>query len=555
MKGDGAKITVNEPESSVQYSLFAKSLTLTADRPVSSVRETESTYAVSKIRTLSEGVDDERLSVRVRKIIANIQAIDSDGYLFAGDPVTLCGNVAGDETRPQCLLWIPGRGKQLLESVETWMHVASSRLGQKLDQETAWFDAIRTVAVQAVSQNVLLATADGTTADPFICRVGKLFRIPVLRFAVLPKVLERKWIQRQVQNAVDADTLRLCKPSLAFFSWLPRRDDSVGENSKRRRVKRSDADGLLAAMATTQVLVSVRSGGNVFKSANRRLADRQGLATRVLLDGELTKPSVSERLLDAGAVGWRLLPPKLKAVSEPPKKETSNNESTTTESSQVAERLDFSDVCDRDYLIHWTRRRMGPWPDLTHDDYLDDLLFRSGRRRQNELAALCRILASRALFSTADLTRDPRPVICFSRMRLSELITKRVFRSHLSRWDFEPFGIAFSPAMLQDKFGASPVIYGDESKWNRLDDSARPYFQLQNSASGQIDWRQEKEWRTLGDVDLNQIAADEAIVFVGREADADWVRQISVWPVVVLPQSSSNVNGLTDAGGSTSQQK
>lgn len=553
MKGDEAKITIPKPESSAQYSLFAKSLTLTGNLPASSVRETESTYAVSKIRSLSEGVDDERLSSRVRKIIANIQAIDSEGYLFAGDPATLCGGVADDETRPQCLIWIPGKGKQLLESVETWMHVASSRLGRKLDQETAWFDAIRTVAVQAVGENVLLTTAEGTTADPFVCRVGKLFRIPVLRFAVLPKVLKRKWIRRQVQSAVDADTLRLCKPSPAFFSWLPSQADSVdsadsqGDNLDRVRVKRADADWLLASIATTQVLVSVRRAGNVFKSASRRLADRQGMATRVLLNCELTKDSVSEQLLDAGAVGWRLLPPQVKVLAEQPQNEVQKNESTTDQQPHAADRLDFSEVCDQDYLIHWTRRRTGPWPDLSHDDYLDDLLFRCGRRRQSELSSLCRILASRALYSTADLTRDPRPVTCFSRMRLSELITKRIFRDHLSRWDFEPYGIAFSPTVLKQKFNASPVVYGGESEWNRLNESERPFFQLQRSETGQIDWRQEKEWRTLGDVDLNQIGTNEAIVFVGREADVDWVSQISVWPVVVLPQS------MPDDDGSVSQ--
>ena len=105
-------------------------------------RETESNYALSKTRTLTAGVPGHRLSETVNRAIERIRAIDTDGFLFAGDPYTLCGKVPNDPNRPLCLIWIPGLGKQLLESIPHWVHIASSRLSQKLDQETDWFDAI-----------------------------------------------------------------------------------------------------------------------------------------------------------------------------------------------------------------------------------------------------------------------------------------------------------------------------------------------------------------------------------------------------------------------------
>ena len=107
-------------------------------------RETETNYALSKIRSLTAGIASDQLSETVNRAIERITTIDADGFLFAGDPCTLSGEVPADPNRPLCLIWIPGLGKQLLESIPHWVHVASSRLSQKLDQETDWFDAIRT---------------------------------------------------------------------------------------------------------------------------------------------------------------------------------------------------------------------------------------------------------------------------------------------------------------------------------------------------------------------------------------------------------------------------
>jgi hypothetical protein len=527
-------LSSGKPERSAEHCLFAESSTAKLNESSPVVREPESTYALTKIRTLGEGVGSDRLTAQIQKVIASIQSVDSDGYLFVGDPTTLCGGVPSDEKRALCLIWIPGTGKQLLESVENWLHIASSRLSQKLDQETDWFDAIRTIAVQSVGQNVLLATAEGTTADPFVCRVGKLFRIPVLRFSIVPKILDRKWLVRQVEDTENAEALRLGKPIRAFFSWLPESrnastDDSAG---KQANVRRGDADRLLSSLATMSIIVSVRKGGNVYTSSKIRLADRGGPATRLLLNKQLTTSKLAEGLLNAGAIGWRLLTGSKAS-------EFADTEALGGFSEQRS--IHFSEVKDQSLLIHWTRRRVGPWPDVAYDEYLDDLIFRSGRRRHNELSALCRILASRTLLASNDLTRDRRPVTCFSAMSLGDLVEKRVFRAHLSRWDFEPYGIAFSPSVLKRQFNARSVVYGDEATWDSLSTNDQPFFQTRQTKTGKIDWRDEKEWRVLGDVDLSQVGPNDAIVFVGRGSDVAAIAELSIWPVVVLPQAEAEL--------------
>ena len=499
-------------------------------------REQETNYALSKIRSLTEGVPSQQLSDVVNRVIAQIRDIDADGFLFAGDPCTLGGNLSADANRPLCLIWVPGLGKQLLESITHWVHVASSRLSQKLDQETDWFDAVRTIGVQSVGGHALLMTATGTTADPFVCRIGKLFSVPVVRFEPMPTKLARPWIARQLNSTADSNALRLGTPLSAFYCWLNAPLDN--ESPKKVGVakpRRGDADRLLASLATMSLLLLVRNGGNVLATSKQRLQIQTGSATRILINPNLTKPKVTDQLLAAGAAGWWLAgTPAKNHETAPASRLPTLDSSEPTESTTDYETIAFEEVKNQPFLIHWTRRRVGAWPDQTQDEYLDDLIFRSARRRHNEFAALCRILASRKILASNKLTRARREVTCLSDLTLKEMISKRVFRSHLSRWDFEPYGIAFKRNFFLRQFGARPVIYGGEAEWQSLDDDQKPYFQMRKSKGDKIDWQEEKEWRVIGDVDLNQVGSEDAVVFVGRASEVAAVADLSIWPVVVL---------------------
>lgn len=516
--------------------LFESAIDSTANLG-SLAREPESNYALSKVRSLTEGVPSQQLSEVVNRAITRIRDIDADGFLFAGDPCTLGGHVSADANRQLCLIWVPGLGNQLLESIPHWVHVASSRLNQKLDHETDWFDAIRTIGVQSVGGHALLMTAVGTTADPFVCRIGKLFRVPVVRFEPMPTKLDRSWVTQQLNSTADSNALRRGTPLSAFFCWLDA-PTAAQQPSKAGVAKpaRGDADRLLASLATMSLLLLVRNGGNVLATSEQRLQIQPGNATRVLINPNLTKPKVTDRLLTAGAAGWWLADRQAKDQTDtpaacPPTFDLSDEQA---EAARDPETIEFQEIKKQPFLIHWTRRRVGAWPDQTQDEYLDDLIFRSARRRHNEFAALCRILASRKILSSNQLTRDRRQVTCLSDMTLKEMISKRVFRSHLSRWDFEPYGIAFKRNVFLRQFGARPVIYGGEAEWQSLDEEQRPYFQMRKSQGNKIDWQEEKEWRVLGDVDLNQVGPNDAVVFVGRASEVAAVAELSIWPVVVL---------------------
>jgi hypothetical protein len=444
-----------------------------------------------------------KLSPSDLKLIDNCQLHSQDAGYHIGLPDSAFQTVG---VLDQFLTWHP----RILPK-GTSISISSSRLNQKLDQQTDWFDALRTLAVQVAREPKFLVTSAGTTTNDFIERVSELFDIPLVEFTLFPDNPTDEWF-KQIRNHDQPDN------RATIFYKL--RDDFVPAP------RSPNVNDLLIQSAATSVLLSVRKGGHIENAVRHRLKHSPNPATRLLINRSLTTKSVETTLLESGATAWWLYEPA---------------GSTTFSMHDIPHPrkcaiLSADEFASDHYLIHYTRRRVGPWPDQTKPEFLDDLIFQTGRRNHSELASLCRILASKRILATNRLTRDRRPVVCFSEIPLSQLSQRRVFRPHLSRWDFEPFGMAFDRALLES-LGARPAIYGTEQDWVELPAEDRPFFQVELSKSGQIDWQTEHEWRILGDVNLNQIPHDQAVVFVKTEADAQWVDAISRWPIVVLPSA------------------
>jgi hypothetical protein len=280
-------------------------------------------------------------------------------------------------------------------------------------------------------------------------------------------------------------------------------------------------DAMLAGMADQMTVLSMRKNGNLHSAVLNRISN--GKPTRVLIEPSLTKPALTDELLSAGATGWYLL------------RDVAEVQATRPENAPPT--LGVSDIESAEYLLHWTRRRVGPWPDQTDQEFIDDLLFGVPRKDHRNVAALRRILATGRILASNDITRDPRPVVCFSNITFEQLLERRVFRPHLSRWDFEPFGIGIKKSWLKKK-GARAVKYGDESLWESLSDSDKPFFQL-NASDSKVDWSVEEEWRVVADVELGRVPANAAIVFVATAADAAEIGEFSRWPIVTLDETLS----------------
>ena len=90
--------------------------------------------------------------------------------------------------------------------------------------------------------------------------------------------------------------------------------------------------------------------------------------------------------------------------------------------------------------------------------------------------------------------------------------------------------------------GARPVLYGDESMWQNMNESDRPFFQPAHSSGSTsddtdsgIDWTVEREWRHIGDLDLSRLSHEDALVFVPNFAAARRLSAVSPWPITLWP--------------------
>ena len=387
--------------------------------------------------------------------------------------------------------------------------IASSRLPKNLQSHSAWFDAIRTIGARLDPDSQTLLTASGMTADPYVRRISALFGIELLDVDVIS--------HQQLSKRKNIDT----------------------ETDKILFLKESDANSIdvqLIKMAHTVHVLSVRNGGNIHQGIANRLGPTSAGQThpstiRLLNDAALTKTKTRTELLEMGAIDWLLLP-------------TASNDDQDVKSNQSPKQMGsivpLESIDQSQFLLHWARRQSNAWPDQDQNAHLDQLIFGSAEDRYQEVMTLCRIIASNRLIGAAHLTRDPAPVVCFTAVPVGELPDRTVFRKHLARWDFVPYGLAIRKSVLQSA-GCKEVIYGDDSDWKTLSSDHRPWFQLQTSKNGKLDWTQEREWRLLGDLDLSSIGSDDAFAFVKNEFDAKRLSEICRWPIVVLKPKSEAI--------------
>ena len=452
-----------------------------------------------------------RLSKSDQRIADHCQCNESDEQFSVG---IFHPSFSACEFSNEFMFWFP-RGIPAGNSVA----VSSSRMGQKLDEQTEWFDALRTLAVQIAQAPKFLMTAQGTSTDSFVRRLAKLFQIDVLEFIQFPSEPSSNWFPEQTN--VGSKSIPHDTSSIPVF--VKPLDHSVLSTDQ------SGFDDLLIGLAKSAFLLSVRNRGNIQKAARIRLDHRSNPPTRLLINRKLTPKSVESDLLNRGATAWYLYEPD-DPGSDPIPESTKRMPSTRNSAAAICSITEFK---TENYLAHWTRRRVGPWPDQNSRQYIDNLIFCSTERIHNEVSTLCRILAAGRILGSHGLTRDPRDVVCFSNVPLDQIYRRRKYRPHLARWDFEPYGIAIKQELLL-RLGAQPVIYGDESTWKQTAESEQAFFQLRKSSSGEIDWSEEHEWRLVGDLNLGQIPRDLAVVFVKSKSDASIVSELSRWPVVIL---------------------
>lgn len=395
-------------------------------------------------------------------------------------------------------------------AANSYTTAVSSRLGRALDQQPEWFDALRTFCVQMKSESGLLVAPRQYTYR-FLRRLAELFAI---RLTVL------------LQTTAE-DFEEKLRPTLEM-----RKSDSVLEPTYVLRVVESDEeifpdDVCVAEFCRELRAIYLRPNGNIHRLLEARLAKASNGAacrTMVLTSKNASCPKHLAALYEQGAIAWHVVNPPTDATFR-------FSAEDALHPGAFVKTLRLEDIDATKYVAHYTRRQRGAWLDESAAKYLDSLLLGESNRHRGALATLQRIVVQQQLIADNRLTRDESRVVCFTNRPLTDFRRLRFFRSHLARWDFEPYGIAIERDVLA-ALGGHPVVYGDDSVWEQLDSSKRPFFQRR--AGARTDWSIEAEWRIVGDLDLRLLGEEDAIAFVATHDDARHLASFCRWPVVVL---------------------
>jgi|694.fasta_scaffold00262_15 hypothetical protein len=311
-------------------------------------------------------------------------------------------------------------------------------------------------------------------------------------------------------------------------------------SQKKRDRKPSFGDALSIHLPQRLHVIDLREGGNIDRLLEERLLeDRfQDPSVRIYRLKE-DRTHTRDTHLQQGAIDWILLEPC-------PLETTRTSEASAGQHPIYNPIFSVSSFCAKSnltewpYLTHCTRARVLKWSDTKLSSDWDRWLLDGLPEETSPWETLLQIAHSQRLMSFPDMTRDKIPTISFSAVPLVELLSRRAYRSHLRRWDWEPYGLCVQKSALRG-FPVREVIYGEESTWNDLDRESRPWFQPRFSRNGKLDWQEEKEWRLLGDLRLRKLPWESIFFFVPSRAEAERLSRISPWPVAVVePRKQKN---------------
>ncbi|MCC7338487.1 MAG: hypothetical protein IT422_25630 [Pirellulaceae bacterium] len=315
-------------------------------------------------------------------------------------------------------------------------------------------------------------------------------------------------------------------------------------------------DRLSIALADQVLALSVRDGGKLEELLKLRLQDSEfpTASVYVTLPMKGAMQSKSEQAwLDRGAVGWITTTPSTITHQTSGRRRLLGNcrleGRDTTGSADSAEdrratlqqlvsplpshwrQLSADD--DSDYLVHCTRATIGPLPGESEHSFRMRVWSRQEAIAWQPLETLAHICREGRLRATSMITRTDVRCVSFSAVPLVPLLKRRTFRSHLGRWDWEPYGLLVRRDALQ-QIGARQVVYGDEADYEKLTESDKPFFQplLRRTNKPTESWAKEREWRVAGDVHLRALPASSVVLFVCTQIEAQQFSRHVQWPVL-----------------------
>jgi hypothetical protein len=345
----------------------------------------------------------------------------------------------------------------------------------------------------------------------------------LFRSAAETKRRDGQWLVA-ADSAIDPWARRAAQLYDVPILWL---SDGKSEGEIMHRDRSLDRDEAVIAMADRVDAVYVRSGGKVHTALHQRLQSSDTTSVRIAIWPE--DRNSDHDLIQAGAIGW-YLPVSQTASARIP----STAPKSTKQKCILQEDLDAQELNEDAWLVHSTRGVQGPWPGETVRQYQDSILLASETATdidtRQAIDTLARIVRSGKLIASALASSHRHRVVCFSACPLIDLMQRRTYRSHLGRWDYEPYGILIRKSSAIAA-GARPVVYGNDALRDRLPQAHRYRF---HPTGKTFDWRQEREWRFDRSVDLSKLDANDIRVFcLDTETNRESLPSVD-WKVIWL---------------------
>ncbi len=439
-------------------------------------------------------------------------------------------------------------GQASLFSPATQHHaLLSSRIGRHGSAQPDWPRWIDATLQHIRQHRGQLLVAPGTTLAELVTQFASSARLPI----TIARWTQQDDIEAWLSGVLDSichtiDAMNHpARNELLLSPMLEPADDRFCDLPLQDRVS--------IGLADRAWLLSLRTGGTLEKLIQERLTDPMFPTASVFVrlshpsrtseydqrSTSLGKPAKDNRWLERGAVGW-LVASRTFSGAGPLRHCQANGSKCATLQQIVAPfpRV-WQEVHPDDewpYLVHCTRGFAGPLPAESEQSFRQRVWVHPESVVWRPLETLSYLCQEGRLRGTASMTRTAERCVSFSAVPLVPLLTRRTFRSHLGRWDWEPYGLLIRRDALQ-AIGARHVIYGDESDYACLHSHQQPFFQpQQRKGEQQHEWSEEREWRVLGDVDLRMLPNNSVIAFVRSQREARQFARYCNWPVLWLEE-------------------
>lgn len=432
--------------------------------------------------------------------------------------------------------------------------IVSSRLKQRLDEESWWFDLLRTAVLRTDPNLDLLCAVTGTASHRFVCRAAELFGRSLLEFHLdsheqpVNEDAVTRWLINAANGMAWDSSAVLCDDDLVaeppiVECYVQSKHWSVFvsppvvfdfDAADLEFANQPVSDRILFAAGNRLQVLRARVNGAIQALLNYHGQDAERCKSIVMLASDSNGEFPATAANTAGCIVPWLLKSDATATELAASTSVDKVPDDRLSAADRSAQIDTPLTDPGDWLLHWTRSTVGPWPEQEEQEFEDELILGCRSSDRSALATLLRIVNEGKLWASSEAIRGGHRVVSFTEVPLHEFRQRRTYRRHRRRYDFEPWGIAIRRGVLTS-VGARPVIYGDEETWDKSTENDQPFFQNIGTGDG---WTQdEREWRITDHVRLKELPSSAVVVFVDSNSAREIVEKQTDWPVIVVPDA------------------